>query len=175
MSRRPALAALIVCAFGLTAFQTANPGYSINFPKGWTARPTDASTGISGVVAPDGMTNCNAQSNAMPAMNAFTQDQLNAEMATPMDVDGWANLISVDPALLEVRDAEARDIGGMYLQIATLELKVGAKNNPVPIIARMATIPMPGRLVNAGCYAQADVYPRHAALFEATVGSIRPR
>ena len=162
-----------VTALGLTAFQDAAGKFTVDFPEGWTPQ-TGLAPGLSGVQAPDGATNCNAQSNEIPALAALTQDQINAELSKPMDLAGWANIVGIEASKMEVTDAESRDLGGMYMQIATLKLQAGAMGAPIEVKARMAVIALTGRLVNAGCYTTPEKYDEMKDLFEKTVSSVRP-
>ncbi|MFO1238031.1 MAG: hypothetical protein U1F24_13670 [Alphaproteobacteria bacterium] len=167
-------AAVSVFALGLMAFQDPAGRFTIDFPEGWTEMPPQGE-GIHAVQAPAelGKVVCNAQSPDMPGLVGMTQDAINAEMSAPMDTAGWANILGVDAALVEVHKAEALPIDGKYLQFATLTMKAGAFA-PVDVKAVMGVFVLPGRLVNAGCYAPMDAFDKVKDVFEKTVSSVRP-
>ena len=173
MLRFARLLAISTVALGLTAFQDPAGKFTVDFPADWTPQ-TGLAAGLSGVQSPDGATNCNAQSNEIPALAALTQDQINAELSKPMDLAGWANIVGIDASKMEVSDTESRDLGGMYMQIATLTLQPNAMGAPIAVKARMAVIGLTGRLVNAGCYTTPEKYDELKDLFEKTVSSVRP-
>jgi hypothetical protein len=138
-------AAVSVFALGLMAFQDPAGRFTIDFPEGWTEMPPQGE-GIHAVQAPAelGKVVCNAQSPDMPGLVGMTQDAINAEMSAPMDTAGWANILGVDAALVEVHKAEALPIDGKYLQFATLTMKAGAFA-PVDVKAVMGVFVLPGR------------------------------
>ena len=174
MPRGLAVAAAILCSLGLTGFRQAGEGYTIDFPAGWT-QDFSADPALTSYVAPGGGTNCNAQSVRLPALDAMTQEQINAEQATPYNAAAWANFVGVDTAFIQVVETESRNRGDYYFQVATLTIMPDAMGNASAITTRIGAIVLVGRVVTAGCYADPKVYPEFRGQFDQTIGSLRPR
>ncbi len=161
-----------VAAVGLMAFQDTTDAVSIDFPPDWEAT-AGAGEGIHAVKQPnDGGSgaNCLIQSNSVPALASMTQEQINADMAQPMDAAGWASFIGQDPSTLKVSNTEVVDVDGKRQQIATLVMADGQGGS---VTSRFSFIPAPGRVVNAACFARTDHFDGYAELFDKTVRSAR--
>ncbi len=169
--RRLSLAfAAAAAALTLAAFTHSETQYTIDFPEGWDVTPADAQNLVTAKPkdAASG-SNCNAQFVDRPQLS-FTQDQINEQFSQPLTREGWASFIAMNPTEIEVSEAEAIDIGGKYLQIATIHFTAES----TPVAARMGFVAMTGKIINAGCYTKAGNFEAEKALFDATVKSLKP-
>jgi hypothetical protein len=173
MRRFLSLLAAPAIALGLMAFQDAANKYTIDFPPDWKDLGI-ADTGFKGFRAPDGLTVCTAKAADVPALANITQDQINAEFSKPMDIGGWVNLLGADASLVELVEGDAREIGGKYLQIATLSLKQGFESLPFETKARYGVVVIPGALIVAGCVTKPESFDQYKDVFEKTISSLRP-
>ena len=173
MRRLLSLLAIPLLALGLTAFEDTANQYKIDIPADWKDEGV-TSAGFHNFRAPDGLTACAAKAAPVPALANVTQEQINAEFSKPMDAAGWANLLGADPSIVTSSEGEARDLGGYYLQIATLNLKAGFENVPFDMEARTGVIVLPGRILIATCMTKPETYAGFKDAFETTVSSLRP-
>lgn len=163
--------AVVSAAFALMAFTHTEPQYTIEFPDGWEAAPIDAQGLVTAKPkGTDDGANCNSQFVDRPQLAPFTQDQINAQFGTPMTAEGWGGFLAMDPANIQVSDAAAIDIGGKFMQVATIVLNAEGQS----ITARMGFIAMTGKILNAGCYVKTPGYEGYKDLFDATVKSLKP-
>ncbi len=169
------LLAVSATALGLMGFQDSKNQYTVDFPEGWTVAPTDAQgiTSANPAGEASGMS-CNAQHNPMPGLAGFTQDQINTELSKPFDTASWANLLSMDIAILSSEATEAGVVDGKLLQIGTVTIKASPGKNAVDMKARFAVWVMPSGLTIAGCFAQASNYDSVKDVFEKTIRSLHP-
>jgi len=162
-----------VAFLGLAAFQDSSNQYTIEFPEGWaTEPPTDQ--GYTFATSPDDVElRCGAKSAAVPALASATQADLNAQLSAPVDANFWANMLSADPAKLQVSDSEVRDVDGAKMQVATLKIGAGFEGLPVDTISRWGVLIVPGKIVMGMCMATVEKYEPNKDTFEKTATSIR--
>jgi hypothetical protein len=124
-----------------------------------TVRPAGATDGA----------NCNVYFVDQPKITA-SQAALNDEYRMPISVAAWNDFLATKTEDTHITDRVAVDIGGkVVLQIATVDvIAKGAK-------ARIGLIVMTGRVFDAGCYATADTFESHKAVFENIVRSLHPK
>lgn len=168
------LARLLLAAtafVGLTAYTDAQNRFTIDFPAEW-GEPT-IENGIAIVKGPDGKSNCNAYTPELAALAAMTQEQINAEMAKEIDGPTWAGLIGTTPDNVELIEGDVVEVGGTYMQIATLKFKAGGMA-PIDMMSRIAVILKPGYAINAGCYATVEDFEKLKDTFNAAISSLKP-
>ena len=164
---------VLVAAVSLAAFTHKTKLYSIEFPQGWSAPVTDErGNAQSNAPGSDDLVWCRANSNVMPSLKDSTQAQLNKEYAAPLDQATWADVLSVDRAKITLIDGQARVVNGVIVQFATISfahdvLGLEAKG-------RFASHIMPGRMVNAGCFAGTAAYAGVKDVLEKVVTSLKP-
>ncbi|MCC6920894.1 MAG: hypothetical protein IT548_16975 [Alphaproteobacteria bacterium] len=162
-----------VAFLGLAAFQDSSNQYTIDFPEGWATEPP-TEQGYTFATSPDDAElRCGAKSAAVPALASATQDELNAQLAAPVDAGFWANMLSADPAKLEVSESEVRDVNGAKMQVATLKIGAGFEGLPVDTISRWGVIVVPGKIVMGMCMATVEKFPPNKETFEKTATSLR--
>lgn len=165
-----ALRVLMVVGVGavLTAFTLKEPQYAIEIPDGWQVEPKDKESIITvkPVNDPDG-TNCNVYYVDRAAIKG-PQSALNAAYTQPISVEGWNDFLSTKPEDTKISERVSVDIGGKFLQIATVDIP--AKD----VRARIGFIITPGRAYDAGCYARSGRFEEYRARFEKMVRSLRP-
>jgi hypothetical protein len=164
--------AAATAALALMAFAHTEPQYTVEFPDGWTVEPANAENLVVAMPATkseDGA-NCNSQYIERAELAAFTQEQLNAQFSTPFTAEAWAGFLAMDVSKIKVSETAAVDIGGKYLQVATIVLEAEGS----PITVRMGFVTAPGKVFNVGCYVKSPGYDALKDAFETTVKSLRP-
>ncbi len=169
MRRRSHVIAIATLALFLTAFTLKQPEFEIEFPDGWDVGPKDDDGIIT--VKPAGATdgaNCNVYFVNQPKITE-SQAALNDAYRMPISVADWNDFLATKTEDTRITDRVAVDVGGKVLQIATVD--VIAKQAK----ARIGLIVTTGRVFDAGCYATADAFDSHKAVFEKIVRSLRAK
>lgn len=168
-SRNRVLGLTTLCMF-LTAFALKQPEYEIEVPDGWEVGPKDADGLIT--VKPSGGTDDGANCNVYFVDRAEikgTQASLNKDYVVPISDAGWNDFLSTKTEDTRISDRGSVDVGGKFLQIATVDIV--AKNAK----ARIGFIVTPGRVFDAGCYVMRDSFERYKTVFDKFVRSLRPK
>ena len=158
---------------GLAAFQDPSNQYTIEFPEGWATEPP-TEQGYTFATSPDDAAlRCGAKSAAVPALASATQADLNIQLSAPVDASFWANMLSADPAKLEVSDSEVRDVNGAKMQVATLKIGAGFEGLPVDTISRWGVLIVPGKIVLGMCMATVEKFEPNKDAFDKAATSVR--
>jgi hypothetical protein len=160
-----------VAALALAGFTDKGKNFSIDFPQGWSA-PVEDAQGNAQSNAPDGSFYCRANSVTLASLKDATQSSLNAQYKAPLDLETWAGVLSVDATKVQIAEGDARLVNGRIVQSVTMTL--GAEVLGSPKKARFVSYILPGRMVNAGCFAGIESFDGTRAVFEATLKSLKP-
>ena len=162
---------LCLCAF-------TDPGgrYSIEFPKDWSA---PVASGNSMQSQSPGETNqhrgwCRVNSNSLDSLKDAKQSDLNAEFAQPITLETWAGMLGLDQAKLAIEDGDAKVVEGTIVQGVTLRLAPGLAGEG-EVKARIDSWILPGRVLNAACFANSEDFDDFEAQFREITSSVRPR
>lgn len=161
----PALAAL-----ALTAGAYRGDRVSINFPDDWSAPEADADGIVTSRQGENGA-NCNVETKELAGLAGMTMAEINAQYAHVFDLAEWADFLGMKPADITLIKSDLRPLGDAHFLIATMKIKV---DDDTDAITRYGFYVLPGRVVMAGCYVEASLYPIYTTLFETTVSSLRP-
>lgn len=165
---------LIFAAAALAApYTDAAEGLSVDFPSGWGAPQVIDDTGTVEAKTPTGELFCRANSNALASLKTKTQGELNRENGAPFDKATWAGVFEVDPAKIEISEGSVRLVDGQVEQFVTITFATEVMGSPM--MARMASFILPGRMVNVGCFAPIGAFGSAREAFDQVATSLRPR
>lgn len=157
-------------ALALTAGVYHGDKVTMNFPDGWSAPETDVDGIVSSKQGENGA-NCNIDVREVTAIADMTMAEINAEFGHVFQVPDWADFLSLKPEDITLMASDIRPLGDAVFHIATMKIAVEDADDAM---ARFGFYVLPGRVVMAGCYVEASLYPIYTSLFEATVSSLRP-
>jgi len=162
---------LCLCAF-------TDPGgkYSIEFPKDWSE---PFASGNAMQSQSPGESNehrgwCRVNSNSLDSLKDAKQSDLNAEFAQPIALDVWSGMLGLDQAKLAISDGEAKVVEGTIVQGVTMTLAPGLAGEGV-VKARINSWILPGRVLNAACFANSGDFDAFEPQFREIVASVRPQ
>lgn len=160
-------------ALGLAAFTDPAKHFAIDFPQGWSA-PVVGEDGNVQSEAPGTPVPayCRANSTPLASLKGATQASLNTQYRQPLDKATWAGVLSVDAAKVQISEGQARLVDGRIVQIVTMTLPADVMG--VPMKARFLSYILPGRMVNAACFAGAESYEGMKTTLETVVTSLKP-
>jgi hypothetical protein len=164
---------LLLCLCGFT-----DPAgtYSIDFPKDW-GEPFASGNAFQAQSPGDSNAHrgwCRVNSNALDSLKDAKQADLNAEFAKPITLDVWSGMLSLDQAKLALADSEAKVVEGTIVQGVTLTLAPGLAGEG-EVKARINSWILPGRVLNAACFANSEDFADFEPQFREIVASVRPR
>jgi hypothetical protein len=164
------LAAAPLALLALTAGVFKGEGFSINFPDGWSAPAQDSDGIFTTNEAGQTGANCNVENRKLAALDGLTQAEINADYDHVFSLAEWSDFLALETSQITIISGEVRRLGEHRLQIATLRIKQA----DVDVTVRYAFFVMPGRVLMAGCYAEATVFPAYAVMYESAISSLLP-
>jgi hypothetical protein len=105
------------------------------------------------------------------AIADMTMPEVNAEYAHVFEVADWADFLALKPQDITLIASDIRPLGDAYFHVAIMKIKV---DDNVDAITRYCFYVLRRRVVMAGCYVEASLYPIYTSQFEATTSSLRP-
>jgi len=155
------------------AFTDPAKRYTIDFPAGWSKPVVDAEGNAqSNAPGQSDQVWCRANSHDLATLTLMSQAQLNKDYGAPLDQPTWAAVLSVDAAKMTLVAHESRVVNGVIVQIGTFNFQKDVLG--IEATARFASYILPGRMVNAGCFAGTKTFPAMKATFEKTITSLKP-
>ena len=105
------------------------------------------------------------------AIADMTMPEVNAEYAHVFEVADWADFLALKPQDITLIASDIRPLGDAYFHVAIMKIKV---DDNVDAITRYCFYVLRRRVVMAGCYVEASLYPIYTSQSEATTSSLRP-
>jgi hypothetical protein len=167
-------AVLVFAASGIAAaFTSTAKTFSVDFPAGWSKPVVDTDGNVQSD-APGGTNQgwCRANSNPLATLKNSTQAQINATYGAPLDQATWASVLSVDPTKVKLLANSSKIVNGHVVQYATISFAADVVG--VTATGRFASHILPGRMVNAGCFAPTKQFEFIKGAFESVVTSLKP-
>lgn len=145
--------------------------FSIDFPNGWSAVIVD-STGSFQSTARDGKLYCRANSRAVASLDGLEQADLNREFGQPISLQTWADVYQIDASKMQISESRAVLVDNRITQVVTITFAPDLLGAPMK--GRFISYIMPGRMINAGCFAPPEAFDRARALFDRVTSSLKP-
>lgn len=162
-----------IALVGGAAFTDPAQHFDIAFPDGWSTPVIDPDGNAESRGPEGGPTAwCRANSNPLATLVGVSQESLNTQYASPLSVETWGEVLSVDATKLQMSESVAAVVDGHVVHMATLTFTPDVFGAEVK--GRFASHILTGRMVNAACFTVSPAYDTLKPAFEASVSSLKP-